>query len=111
MTDYIKRAVELAEGFELQGEQETVAGTTAKFVRVPVGFLSVSWSTFLERPAYLDALAAQLVRQVDALDYAYFGTGGDRAACCGNGTGGLNRKGKDRTMNTIKAIIDSGVLE
>ena len=74
----------------------------------------------------LDYLAAQLVRQVDALEdlhvsiipagsevwlqvWAHEPTGSvkrrEAVRCIGSATG------DDRTMNTIKAIVDSGVLE
>ena len=63
---------------------------------------------------FLDALAAQLVRQVDALvgfDFVsdeeggaaiYPATGKDFSHC---------DSGEGRTMNTIKAIVDSKVLD
>lgn len=57
----------------------------------------------------IDALAAQLVRQVDASSPSsvaiYHGSTQVFAD-----SGFTRRKGDDRTMNTIKAIVDSGVL-
>ncbi len=90
--EYICKAVELAEGWEIAPKINAVIA--------------------------LDALAAQLVRQVDKAlkDWRCLElfeghtavrkfeplseTGKDLAACYGEG----------RTMNTIKAIVDSGVL-
>ena len=59
---------------------------------------------------FLDALAAQLVRQVDAIhpemldiwyDMTRIRTGKER----------FFAEGKDRTMNTLRAIVESGVLK
>lgn len=102
MTDYIKKAVELAEGWGFPSESQFLPGSPP-IAESPSGYMGAIEAT----PELLDALAAQLVRQVDALgdlklvvsdDAAYF----------------TNIKiisiGPDRTMNTIKAIVDSGVL-
>lgn len=60
-----------------------------------------------------DALAAQLVRQVDALGdkchYEVFTNAADTTIKHQLGMMAASF-GKDRTMNTIKAIVDSGVL-
>ena len=114
MNDTIRKAVELAEGWtirnteygDLFGIGDSVAGI---------------WGHFNDDPFKppLDALAAQLVRQVDALD------GGETIAFCSNNdiacvyswnvSIGLDDtfdcEGPDRTMNTITAIVESGVLE
>ena len=62
----------------------------------------------------LDALAAQLVRQVDALDRTWieWGSNGGTSVFTGNlATPIAGSYKSDRTMNTIKAIVDSGVLD
>ena len=65
----------------------------------------------------LDALAAQLVRQVDA-SLAEIDVDVARGECfvyLGDFYSGLNNIAKafgpDRTMNTLRAIVDTGVLE
>lgn len=110
-TDYIRKAVELADGFQWRGE--TYLGRTndpAILVDTPAGTTFPCDDQFM-----LDALAAQLVRQVDALDNYYVLSGHDgsqveyedelEAYCV------CTTEGPDRTMNTIKAIVDSKVLE
>lgn len=83
VTDYIRKAIELADGWEMESEL-----------------------------GELDALAAELVRRVVLIE------GFDVVVC--NGESAVmdplwkcagNAQGPDRTMNTIKAIVDSGVLE
>ncbi len=92
MTDekYIRKAVELAYGWDLSDLNDEF------------------WSG--RRQMMLDALAAQLVRQVDALGsprVAVFTDGGAMV----DGSGAYAKcRGLDRTMNTIMAIVDSGVL-
>ena len=109
MTDYIKAGVELADGFAPEALQ---VSQTEDLV---VGF---------EEQFFLDALAAQLVRQVDALpspnpDYVrrtILGIWADSASLI-EFVGGTYEEtlvdfdDNDRTMNTIKAIVDSGVLK
>ncbi len=61
-----------------------------------------------------DALAAQLVRQVDALDEVEVDCHPGVSYC--REFDGLHRRevearGNDRTMNTITCIVESGVLE
>ena len=92
MTDYIRKAVELADGFRwLHRDQVEIPDLNNAVLRP------------FEQQWFLDALAAQLVRQVDAvlpqqdwltLSRPFYKT-----------------NGPDRTMNTIKAIVDSGVLD
>ena len=107
--DYIRKAVELADGW---GDLE-------------LGFLSVRLSgppetTPKRYRRLLDALAAQLVRQVDALEGTQVAITRSGCVCAGIAEQigrRIERKhyaeitGPDRTMNTIKAIVDSGVLE
>jgi len=103
--DCIKAAAELADG----------AWTLAKDGRI---FTPNGRHYESDRlPQYLqDALAAQLVRQVDALDELSVITESgcsivhDVSRRDGYGVGTANHEGLDRTMNTIKAIVDSGVL-
>ncbi len=105
--DYIRKAVELADGFMLNGN---LIGGSFMF---DVGG-SIEIPTIEDNQWLLDALAAQLVRQMDELIlYSvhikpigafidHEGTG-ERITDCYL-TGG-------RTMNTIKAIVDSKVLD
>ncbi len=99
-TDYIRKAVELADGFVPEALQ--VSGTE----NLQVGF---------EEQFFLDALAAQLVRQVDALPehgvhiYPWDTQVQWRDNCCVAAHGDICAN--DRTMNTIKAIVDSKVLD
>ena len=105
--DYIKEGVELAGWLEVDEEGE--------YLQIP----DTPTSSYLDEiiatcdQYLLDALAAQLARQVDALtDYS-----GVRV--CPNiteifhiaGQPHIPVTGPDRTMNTIKAIVDSKALE
>ena len=104
MTDYIKKAVELADGW------------SANIIEpgMYIGSLE-SKSGGLFHPddqEALDALAAQLVRQVDNSDGAFVETDPTRTTVRhGRLTGRTRAQGPDRTMNSIRAIVDSGVLE
>ena len=86
---YIRKAVELADGWDYYADDDHDQG-------------------------WLDMLAAQLVRQVDALDGFNFVSGQDCysyvwRAC--DDKAEMASYGPDRTMNTIKAIVASGVLD
>ena len=81
MEDVIRKAVELADGFWWKEDCVHVLDT-------PMHYRADALPQTI-----LDALAAQLTRQVDELD--------DYWVCAED----------DRTMNTIKAIVDSKVLE
>ncbi len=99
--DYIRKAVELADGFEWNNAQT---------VKTPVGLLFLHTNEMFK-----DALAAQLVRQVDASGRADFYSVPDAAEVQWEyeNSDELDTsyiKGPDRTMNTIRAIVDSGVL-
>ena len=99
---YIKKAVELADGWEYGSIYEP---PFAAF-DIPID----EWEQWK-----LDALAAQLVRQVDATDRYSFFSHRDCATVTEYVDGYPNEKGgaikrDDRTMNTIKAIVDSEVL-
>jgi len=64
-----------------------------------------------DSPAYLDALAAQLVRQVDRTDDLRVDSHFDYVEVSRRGRS-LGRCGSEnRTMNTIRAIVDSRALE
>ena len=101
MTNYIKKAVELADGWSITSDD---CVTTTEFG----GLAHPTESRIL-----LDALAAQLVRQVDLHHEVW--TSPNKSTICSALVDGGNRiaghSGSDRTMNTIKAIVDSGVLE
>ena len=110
--NYIKAAVELADGWRISKGGDVHAPIDGW----PEGFLLPEVGPFAK-----DALAAQLVRQVDALDGYFVGVGcefdeANRAAVYGpkfkacHGYLISDESGPDRTMNTIKAIVDSGVL-
>lgn len=107
MTDneYIKAAVELADGWRLTGRSSTFFYCPTRDGR-PLAEI---------HQIHLDALAAQLVRQIDSK--------GIDAGIVFSSFGNVmvfDRKSKraetfsdnpDRTMNTLKCIVDSGVLK
>ena len=97
MSDVIRQAVELADGWSPHG------GWGATVLQGKSNQKS------------LDALAAQLVRQVDALNHIFFASyQGDafvyRIADNGETVKFTEESTPDRTMNTIKVIVDSNVL-
>ena len=103
--DYIRKAVELADGWQY----DEIGHTGIYKIFLP-DTMNI-WVSFDYQPA-LDALAAQLVRQVDVLsNYAgvkicpriteIFSVAGESH---------MPSTGPDRTMDTIKAIVDSAVL-
>ena len=93
--DYIRKAVELADGFHVDSS----------------GCHRTPRDNCVEHQVYMDALAAQLVRQVDALDepMAVIIERNYTTLMDGGNTQVVGNEG--RTMNTIKAIVDSKVLE
>ena len=113
MDDYIKKAVELADGWRLSNDKEPLIylddGTSDG-----ISFMSWSYPQFM-----LDALAAQLVRQINVLDDYAIHIEPGKTILCGvtytdkgfksHHTIGVI-EGEDPTMSTIKAIVDSGVL-
>lgn len=109
---YIRKAVELA-GWEY--DDNTLTGRSfvelPKIERESKMMLASKWLD-TEDPVLLDALAAQLVRQVDAIDCDVEITCGEIAVCDPYGSI-LERRDEvgDRTLNTIKCIVDSGVLD
>jgi len=106
--EYVKKAVELA------GWQTTRLGNQRVKVFVPWEEGIVKDIGYIDYPHVLDALAAQLVRQVDAIsgiDITIHQTFVDLEQCAdGHWFSIAIPESEDRTMNTIKAIVDSGVL-
>ena len=103
--DYIRKAVELADGWIVEADKDNRVWVSGPRFSGTIGALT--------QPD-LDTLAAQLVRQVDATehtvivhdDWTDFATWqGDAYGCF------VATKGPDRTMNTIKIIVDSKCLE
>lgn len=104
MTDYIREAVRLAGWLK-----EDDLGEYLEIPDSPVsGYLDTITIKFDQ---YLfDALAAQLVRQVDDSEFAYVVIHQTETRAFDDENESL-AEGPDRTMNSIKAIVDSGVLE
>ena len=110
MADYIRKAIELADGFDLTEDQLTF----------PSGHYFTVKSDADIRDWMLDGLAAQLVRQVVALPREFHGDTQVRgvhmiihpeaSTYISTESNWLSRDDDDVTMNTIKAIVDSGVL-
>lgn len=100
---YIRTAIELADKWEQLGETVFCS-------------LSMTYIPGFDVPECLDALAAQLVRQVDVLEHYLLSVGRSCTSIieinnCGEKINKWYGEGPDRTMNTIKAIVDSKVLE
>ena len=108
MTDeeYIRKAVELADGFEAMDECIDILEVDGTL------WASAEWEG--TEQCVLDALAAQLVRQVDALERWIVDAEHDYTDILDDFNRGRLKAqalGNDRTMNTLKCIVDSGVLE
>ena len=111
-TDYIRAAVDLADGWRVFGGMDIEGWDYIAPHQQDDKRLSEITQVDL------DTLAAQLVRQVDALDGFFvdsdeYGTAKVWAKESGLGMGRIaksNDGDKGRTMNTIKAIVDSKVL-
>jgi len=112
MTDYIREAVELADGWDNYKHKDTGEYLGPIYGAFPIGTFAINLVG--NYPPILDALAAQLVRQVDAI-----GSGSGvwifSSYCEVHNeyclqTTRTHENTDDRTMNTIKAIVDSGVL-
>lgn len=101
--EYIRKAVELADGWSIDKR-----GHIHTALRGHFGFWEIQ--------EIQDALAAQLVRQIDApaldadLESTKFGVDLYLAPHSVKALVTFECK-RDRTMNTIKAIVDSKVLE
>jgi hypothetical protein len=102
----IKKAVKLADGFSI--DKAGVYWIHEDYCCYPE---EVNDSGGLEW--FKDALAAQLVRQVDAKkDWEFHSILGEALmVLLDEYTVEFSANGNDRTMNTINAICDSGVLE
>ena len=101
--EYIRKAVDLAYGWEwrIEDEGDVIKGPDR------------SWYSEAFSQGARDALAAQLVRQVDALgNDAAFVSMRDKVVVTNylSTEGQADERSPDRTMNAIKAIVDSGVL-
>ncbi len=105
--DYIRKAVELADGWGYSHTQPDQWVTWPQTQNFP-------FSMFPQ--VAKDALAAQLVRQLDESGRGGFYSvpGAAEVQWEHNNSDELNTsyvKGNDRTMNTLRAIVDSEVLE
>ena len=101
-SDNIRKAIELADGFQLTRDEQ--------YFSLPAGGYMPAIKDI--RQHHKDALAAQLVRQVDALAFPYdavFVTVGNTSVEWPIGTNYFV-EGPNRTDNTINAILESGVL-
>lgn len=107
--DIIRKAVELADGWCWNWDGAFNADISNQMIFGRGAVDPQQWA--------LDALAAQLVRQVDALhDGWLFESYEDRATVirfdlCGMPRQKWHESGTDRTMNTLRAIVESGVLD
>ena len=106
---YIKRAVELAHW------QTTRLGNQRIAVFMPTDDKeTVQRIGYLDEQYVLDALAAQLVRLVDALDTPHTIQVSHNRVWSGYRSKSAETwkitQGPGRTMNTIKAVVDSDVL-
>ena len=100
MNDYIRKAVELA-GWNVRDSGQVIEGIDGYFGHI-------------DDQAVRDSLAAHLVRQVDAMERWMVDVecdGTDILDDYDRGSLKAQSLGPDRTMNTIKAIVDSKVLE
>ena len=109
--DYIRHAAELA---KWTGKDE--CGVYVQLPEAPISLYLDDLENHAP-PWFKDALAAQLVRQVDALPGLFVYSWPERSSVVVEGRNLNNPEttrgscdGPDRTMNTIKAIVDSGVL-
>ena len=106
--DYIRKAIELADGWAAKNHHKH----TDEEIIV---YSEYGYWCFVEtaQTVLLDALAAQLVRQVDAAGgYAVIVHAASTSIVGANDPPIFKHVtyANDRTMNTIKAIVDSGVL-
>jgi len=101
----LAKAAELAEGWAWETEDD------GYYLVGP----DMGWHQHCISQGAKDGLAAQLVRQVDATDkymvYEYPIASEVVIEDCSNDDFVTNINGPDRTMNTIKAIVDSKVLK
>jgi hypothetical protein len=116
MNDLIKQAVELAEGFEIDTHADERPDDPELYCTCGKGNYIICVEADNVPPLFLDALALQLVRQVDALPsmtFEIFQTWSRLTLLDAQAMPKEEFYGRDkgRTMNTIKAIVESGVLE
>ena len=108
--DYLRKGAKLAGWTTTRlGNQRIVV-----FIPTPDDVTHVLRIGYLDEQHVKDALAAQLVRQVDAVHHYTVVTYIEQTTVedwAGNGEVIVSVRGFDRTMNTIKAIVDSKVLE
>jgi len=111
MSDVIRKAVELANGWKIHIHSD-VDENVDPFETVIIWSAGVG-SHKLSDPGQniLDALAAQLVRQVEKEGFSVWQLSGDVTIQDMSRHTIEQAVGPDRTMNTIKAIVDSGILE
>lgn len=109
--EYIREAVELADGWSVSGF--TCDGVSHFTVHINSFDIDI-YSDELE-PFLTDALAAQLVSQVDALRSEDFQIALQSDFGCTviwlNGVRKWAVEGQDRIVNSIKVIVDSKVLK
>ena len=103
--DLIRRCVERAEGFDFHIDPEGWLWVQADDIR-PSSTLTTHFWPYDEAPqAFYDALAAQLVRQVDAMEDYQVTTGMTFSSVLYYGTvEETTATGFDRTINTLRAI-------
>ena len=111
----IKRGVELAKGWSIHEQVYHAPDYVVYRMRPPFGH-AVPFDRV--RQHHLDALAAQLRRQVNASGYAIY-VGPDGATIWKDGGPDKNDEpffdasndyDGDEAMNTIRAVVESGVL-
>ena len=109
MKDYIKAAVEQADGFQLTSD--------GRYFSLPDGGYVPPIDECPQQ--YIDALAAQLARQVDDTEYRLIVSGRFTEIMQDNFEDVkrmtskciASSKGPNRSMNTIKVVVDSKVLK
>ena len=111
--EYICKAVDLSDDFIIGWDDE------GEYIELYCAPLGIYFDDMNDSDQWiLDALAAQLVRQVDALPEIYV-LKGNGTVCIMREFGYYENKdkvlncvdGEDTSMNTIKVIVDSKVLE
>lgn len=108
-SEYIKKAVKMADGWFYNDLNRSSISDSVDYIRTP--HLGQFFANRVPQEVK-DALAAQLVRQVDALEDKMFVMTCDNYSTVKRVHTRLSFvEGKDRTMDTVKAIVDSKVLE
>ena len=104
----IRKATDLADGFTWDELSEL--GHYWIGVIQANGDGDKTWFHY-EDPVVVDAVVAQLVRQVDETEWKVHVYKGQTIICNGKDEDYCIHKGDDRTENTLRAIIDSRILE